>query len=168
MNIELKKLSLNDGKEIYEMIKEIGPGENGFVNYGYEINYSGFDDYLKKNDNYSKGINIVPGFVPQTVYWLYAGGVPVGVAKLRDYLTDSLKKSGGHIGYCIRPSQRGKGYGNIILKKMLVEAEKKNISEVLLTCHMDNVPSRKVIEANGGVLQDIFEGRRRYWIKIKK
>lgn len=51
---------------------------------------------------------------------------------------------------------------------MLVEAEKKNISEVLLTCHMDNVPSRKVIEANGGVLQDIFEGRRRYWIKIKK
>lgn len=93
MNIELKKLSLNDGKEIYEMIKEIGPGENGFVNYGYEINYSGFDDYLKKNDNYSKGINIVPGFVPQTVYWLYAGGVPVGVAKLRDYLTDSLKKA---------------------------------------------------------------------------
>lgn len=167
MNIELKKLSLSDGKEIYEMLKEIGPGENGFINSGYEINYREFDDYLLKNDNYSKGIGLEPQYVPQTTYWLYADGVPVGVSKLRDHLTDALRKVGGHIGYCIRPSQRGKGYGNIILKKTLEEAKKKNITEVLITCHNGNIPSRRVIEANGGVLQDIIEGRCRYWIKLE-
>ena len=167
MNIELKKLSLSDGKEIYEMLKEIGPGENGFINSGYEINYREFDDYLLKNDNYSKGIGLEPQYVPQTTYWLYADGVPVGVSKLRDHLTDALRKVGGHIGYCIRPSQRGKGFGNIILKKIIEEAKKKNITEVLITCHNGNIPSRRVIEANGGVLQDIVESRCRYWIKLE-
>jgi predicted acetyltransferase len=34
----------------------------------------------------------------------------------------------------------------------------------LLTCDSDNVASRKVIEANGGVLEDEGDGTCRYWI----
>lgn len=32
MEVELRKLSLFEGQEVYRMALEIGPGENGFVN----------------------------------------------------------------------------------------------------------------------------------------
>lgn len=38
------------------------------------------------------------------------------------------------------------------------------IDPALLTCDEDNVASRKVIEANGGVFEDTRSGRRRYWV----
>jgi predicted acetyltransferase len=36
----------------------------------------------------------------------------------------------------------------------------------LVTCNLDNVGSRKVIENNGGVLQDQYEGKWRYWVPV--
>ena len=41
-----------------------------------------------------------------------------------------------------------------MLAAVLVEARAKGIDQALLTCDVDNVASRKVIEANGGVLED--------------
>ena len=114
--IELKELALNDGENVFDMIKEIGPGENGFGNSGYEMSYEDFPQYLMRNINMSKGIDLKSEQVPQTMYWLYVDGVPVGIGKLRDHLNDNLKRIGGHIGYTIRPSERGKGYGKAILK----------------------------------------------------
>jgi hypothetical protein len=32
IQVELKELSINVGLDVYEMLREIGPGENGFVN----------------------------------------------------------------------------------------------------------------------------------------
>jgi predicted acetyltransferase len=37
------------------------------------------------------------------------------------------------------------------------------IDAVLITCNEDNTGSRKVIEANGGVLEDIRHGKLRFW-----
>jgi predicted acetyltransferase len=34
----------------------------------------------------------------------------------------------------------------------------------LLTCDENNIASRKVIEANGGVLEDVRSGQLRYWV----
>ncbi|HEX3589597.1 MAG TPA: hypothetical protein VHV74_08185 [Pseudonocardiaceae bacterium] len=39
------------------------------------------------------------------------------------------------------------------------------IDEVLLTCDVDNVASRRVIEANHGVLADEHNGLLRSWIR---
>lgn len=166
MDIELRELSLNDGIDVFEMIKEIGPGENGFMNGGYNMDYSDFSKYLEKKVNISKGINLNPNHVPQTIYWLYIDSKPVGMGKLHDYLNDDLRKSGGHIGYTIRPSERGKGYGKVILREMLKMAKGKGILEVLLTCREDNIPTKKVIESNGGQLEDTTDnGKCRYWIR---
>lgn len=163
--VELKELSLHDGKEIFDMIKEIGPGENGYMNAGYNINYDEFESYLIGHIEMSKGINLNSKYVPQTMYWLYVDGKPVGITKLRHYLNENLKKEGGHIGYTIRPTERGKGYGNLILQEALKKAKQENILEVLLTCNENNTASRRVIEENGGELQDIIEGICRYWIR---
>jgi hypothetical protein len=55
MKIELRELSVQDNEEIFEMIQEIGPGENGFVNSLYDNSFNHFQIKLRKNDEMSKG-----------------------------------------------------------------------------------------------------------------
>ena len=53
--------------------------------------------------------------------------------------------------------------------------EELGLNKVLLTCNDDNIGSYRVIEKNGGVLQDKIKNHingkeqlsRRYWITIK-
>lgn len=79
-----------------------------------------------------------------------------------------LIEVGGHIGYGIRPSERKKWYATEMLRLALFEAQKLQISRVLITCLDENIPSAKVIENNGGVFERFAErdGKqyRRYWI----
>ena len=164
--VELRELSLDDGRDVFDMIREVGPGESGFVNSGHDLACEDFPVYLRGQADMSRGIGLDPTrHVPETRYWLFVDGRPVGIGKLRHYLNDSLKAIGGHIGYTIRPSERRKGYGNLILRELLREARKKGIKEALLTCDEDNLPSRKIMERNGGELESISEGKCRYWIR---
>ena len=165
MDISLRKMSIEDGMDVYEMIQEIGPGENGFANGGYGIGFSDFPRYIRQQIDMSQGIRLPPQYVPQTIYWLYVNGKPVGFGKVRDYLNDNLRRIGGHIGYCIRPSERGKGYGKVILHELLIKAREKGIQEALLTCLETNLASRKVIESNHGELDSIIDGECHYWIR---
>lgn len=165
MLVELKELSAKDDMDIFDMLKEIGPGENGFMNSAFGISYEEFPGFLAENIDYSKGVNLPPGYVPQTIYWLYINAKPVGLGKFRHYLNDSLRVRGGHIGYCIRPTERGKGYGTIILRELLKEAKAEAVDEALLTCDATNIPSRRVIEGNNGELESIIDGECKYWIK---
>ena len=71
---------------------------------------------------------------------------------------------GGHIGYDVRPSFRGRGHATRMLKDALTVARSLGITTALLTCDVDNMASRKVIERNGGVLQDQHEGKLRFWV----
>jgi predicted acetyltransferase len=164
MKVELKELSLCDGRDVYDMIQETGQGENGFFNGGYGLRYDMFPDYLEGHYKMGKGIGLKQEHVPQTMYWLYINDKPVGIGKLRHYLNDSLLLIGGHIGYTIIPSQRGNGYGNIILAELLKKAKEIGVNKTLLTCNEDNIASRRVIERNGGVLENIVERKCRYWI----
>ncbi|ERI93612.1 acetyltransferase, GNAT family [Clostridiales bacterium oral taxon 876 str. F0540] len=168
MKVELRELSLEDGRDIYDMLQKMGQGENGFENSAYGITYEEFSAYLERNHNISRGIGLSSWQVPQTMYWLVIDGKPVGIGKLRSRLTDALLRVGGHIGYGITPSERGKGYGKIMLAELLKEAKKKKIEDVLLTCNEDNIASRKVIETNGGKLENIEEYKCRYWIDNRR
>ena len=166
MIVELKEASVDDGLDVLEMLREIGTVENGFVNSGHDLSFSDFPDYLKSQVEMSYGVGIdLSRYVPQTRYWLFVDGKPVGVGKLRHYLNDFLRTVGGHIGYCIRPSERGKGYGNLILEQLLRKAKEKGISEALITCRENNLLSRKVIERNGGSLEAVSDGECSYWVR---
>ena len=61
---------------------------------------------------------------------------------------------GGHIGYWVRPSERGRGYGKLMLRLALPKARRLGIHNALVTCDLGNTASRKVIEANGGVFKN--------------
>lgn len=115
---------------------------------------------------------IVPK-VPFSVHWLVEGDEFIGEAQLRHRLNEHLIKEGGHVGYGIRPSRRRQGYGTLILALALKECCRLDIRRVLLTCLDDNIASARIIEANGGELENVIEhpsgrGRvRRYWITLE-
>lgn len=80
------------------------------------------------------------------------------------FLTDALKKAGGHIGYGIVQEHRGKGYGKILRKLLLQKAHEAGIEKVLLTIRSDNSPSQAVALANGGIITEKTDERVWVWI----
>ncbi len=130
-----------------------------------------FVEFVKKMRDYEKGKNLPKGYVPASYYWLVDNLEFIGETTIRHRLTEALKKEGGHIGYGIRPTKRKRGYGTKILALALQKAKKLGIKKVLITCDDDNIGSWKIIEANGGILQDKirYKGKlkRRYWIITK-
>lgn len=78
----------------------------------------------------------------------------VGMIQIRHYLNDYLEKYIGHIGYSVRPSERGKGYGTWILKNSLIYCSELGIGRIILCCDKKNIVSKKIIEKNGGIFED--------------
>ena len=101
--IQLRQLSLNDGRNIYEMLQRIGRCENEFNNTANGLSFDEFSLWLKEQDSWSQGENLPDGFVPQTVFWLFDDDVPVGIGKIRHSLTEQSRSAGGNIGYATDP-----------------------------------------------------------------
>jgi predicted acetyltransferase len=59
---------------------------------------------------------------------------------------------------------RRQGNATEILRAALPIIYDLGIHPALVTCDVANVGSRKVIEANGGVLEDERHGELRYWV----
>jgi len=104
------------------------------------------------------------GKVPETLLWWVDGDEYLGRLSIRHQLTDALREFGGHIGYMVRPSARGQGHAGAMLAAALPIARDLGIDPALLTCDADNVGSRRVIESNGGVLEDQREDKLRFWV----
>ncbi len=147
----------------YEYIRE-----NLGVSWNPHILEERFPEYLEALQ--SAETEPLAGDVPTSNYWLIVNGdTYAGDLELRHHLTDALKRFGGHIGYKIRPSLRRNGYGKLICKLGLLEARRRGITDILITCDDNNIGSQKIIEANGGVLKDRINNRRgvltrRYWV----
>lgn len=114
-----------------------------------------------------------PG-VPQTTYWAILDEAVVGHIGLRHHLNAELAEFGGHIGYTVRPSYRGRGLAKEMLRQVLRTPKAHEIGKLLLTCAPDNIASNRTIRANGGVLErTIFVERigrqtNLYWIALVK
>lgn len=138
----------------------------------YESVASDFDGYIRKIIAKRTGKFLPLGYVPESEYWLVDGVEYVGTLKIRHSLNEALERVGGHIGFYIRPSKRGQGYGNEILTLALPRAKELGIRRVLITCDETNGASRKIIESHGGVLENIVPNgggqprRMRYWINL--
>ena len=62
----------------------------------------------------------------------------------------------GHIGYSVVPWKRRLGYATAALAAILKDVPARGLDYAELTTDLDNLASRKVIEANGGVLVEHF------------
>ena len=97
--IELKKLSAEDGRDIYELLQEIPKEENGFGNNANGMTYEQFREWLVKKEEESRREGIVDGWkVGTSTYWLYVDGIPVGFGKLRRDRRSCRSQQGQQLG----------------------------------------------------------------------
>ena len=113
----------------------------------------GFEAFADTEKSHLRGENLSEEYVPYTEYWLVDDCEFIGRASVFHRL-EGRRKITGHIGFDIRPSKRGKGYGNEILRLALQKAKDFGLKRVLLSHDVRNTASRKIIEKNGGVFEN--------------
>ena len=137
--------------------------------FGYDCHdFDGYLAYFEKSTNNPK-----PEHVPSTTFFALdkERNVIVCAISVRHYLNEALLHSGGHIGDGVRPSERRKGYATEMIGLALDFCKELKIEKVMMSCHKNNVGSRKSIMKNGGVYDcDVDDGGEileRYWINLK-
>ena len=63
----------------------------------------------------------------------------------------------GHIGYSVVPWKRGRGYATQALRMLLADIDEEGLPYVELATDLSNAASRRVIEANRGVVAEQFD-----------
>ncbi|MBO4913380.1 MAG: GNAT family N-acetyltransferase [Butyrivibrio sp.] len=74
----------------------------------------------------------------------------IGCMQIHNVLTQRMRDYTGHVGYSVRPSERGHGYAKKMLAKALDFLNAFGFEEVYVSCLPDNIASKKTILANGG------------------
>lgn len=168
--MEFKKISKDMEVEYMKFHDQFVKDDGSITPYAAGLHGRSFDEFLKVTENYEKGILPDPNHVPGTTFVLVDGKKIVGAINIRHYLNDYLLKHGGHIGYGVLKSERGKGYAKKMLNFGLNFLRDMGLDKALLTCDSENVASRKVIEACGGQFENEVESDKRitqrFWIVI--
>ena len=114
-----------------------------------------------------------PGKVPSYVYLAIrqSDGRLVGIIDLRTSIDHPiLGLWGGHMGYTVRPDERGKGYAREMLRLNLENCRRRGLDKVMVTCSRDNPASERTSQGCGGVLEKevLVDGEwiKRYWITL--
>ena len=166
--MELRRPILADKETVLEMMAEFEQTQSAHDGGFWDAENFVYEEWLKNNQDNEMGINLPEGWVPDIQLVAFSiDGQAVGFLNIRLCLNDFLLEEGGHIGYSIRPSVRGKGYAKEALRQGLQVAKEKNIKKVFVTCSTENPASRAVIVANGGVFEDVRNGVERYWIDLE-
>ena len=97
----------------------------------------------------------------------------VGIIEFRHHIDHPvLGLWGGHIGYCVRPCERRKGYAKEMLRLNLINCREAGLDKVMITCDEENIGSEKTIRANGGVYEktvwspELKKYMKRFWVAL--
>lgn len=167
-NCKLVELSAELKDKFLEMAREYRSVGEDRYSFGLE----NFEKLLDELEMYRTGENLPEGHVSSNTFFLLDGEKLIGSGGLRHALSASLAVYGGHIGYNVRPSERRKGYGSLIMDLTLEKARAIGLERVFITCDTDNIASSKIIENHGGRLENrmFYEPVEKlisqYWIEL--
>jgi len=137
-----------------DMVDEFEAAGEGYGWNDVELARRDFAAFVDDLRNESLGIGLPPDIVPQTTYVLIDREVrALGEIRFRPHLTPPFEQHNGHIGYNVRPSQRGNGYATRMLALVLEKARALGLERVMLPVRDENLTSKRVIEKHGGVLE---------------
>ena len=141
---------------------------NEFHKNNSDINGSGALDRYLKESSYEKWIekviadidiaNIEGGRLPAFSYFYIreTDNKIIGMINIRLALNDFLRNEGGHIGYCIRPTERKKHYATNMLNEALAFCKNIGLINIIISCDKSNIASANVIKNCGGILDAEF------------
>lgn len=152
MSVKLKIVTKEDLEQIKAFKDEMLNANSSMDGTGGLQGMDDINKWYQKILCYSNANMCPKDKSPSTQYLILDNEKLVGMLDIRHNLNHPvLKLFGGHIGYCVRPSERRKGYAKEGLRLAIVEASKLKIEKVMISCLVDNIASRKTILANGGV-----------------
>lgn len=142
--------------------------------FDFEPDDPGFDfaTYVATQRANERGEALRDGLVANTFLVAVDGDEIVGRVSVRHELNEFLAHWGGHIGYAVTSSHRGRGIAHRLLAAGLDRLREVGVERALVTCDHDNVVSAAVIEKAGGEFEseidDPSDGvrKRRYWIDL--
>ena len=158
--------SYEEAREEYRLAFQ--PGEFPFLDLSAE-------EFIEKAPAFEKGKELPHGWVPATYLWLVNETEFLAEVSIRHELTEALLRFGGNVGYWVRISAWKQGIGTELLRRALRYIRGNlPMDRVLITCNDDHFVSARIIEKNGGILQDRIENpngerakiTRRYWIPV--
>lgn len=172
MTYKLVKPTMELKQAYIDYIEEWENRGEKIVPYAARRNGEVYEQVLLRWEGDESDAAFEKGFVPSTILFMVDENIKIyGAVHIRHTLNDILLKHGGHIGYGVRASERGKGFATKILAQALPITKGYGIEKALVTCDKENTPSAKTIIGNGGVLEDeiLQDGVvvQRYWIDLK-
>ena len=152
---EYKDKAIQFINEFYEYDSEIN-GSGGLDRYLEESTY---EEWLKKVLADIDIANVLQSRVPALTYFYIReeDDKILGMINMRLALNEFLKREGGHIGYCIRPTERRKHYATDMLNDALKVFDTLGVKEIILTCDKSNIASAGVIKnCNGELVAEFY------------
>lgn len=171
MDIVLRKLTEQDEAAFLEGVKLWDGHALDWYTFDWKPGVT-YQEMLRKLENSSNGIGLPANHVPSTMLYGFIGDVIVGRLHVRHELNENLMRRGGNIGYAVAPAFRGRRFATEMMAQGLDFCRSLGLKKVLVTCSESNVPSWKIIEHFGGVLENkIYDDEdqeeiRRYWITL--
>ena len=169
----LVEVTLDLAGAYLDMVDEFEAAGEGYPFNDAELARRDFAAFVDDLRNEALGVGLPSGVVPQTTYLLLdREGRALGEIRLRPRLTPPFERHHGHIGYNVRPRQRGKGYATRMLALTLNKARALGLERVMLPVEGENPASVRVIAKNGGALErrivdeDTGEPAALYWITL--
>ena len=92
----------------------------------------------------------LPAGIPRMItYWCIEHNKFVGEVQIRPYLSVDEAKAIGHIGYAVRYSLWGQGFGTKLLQFAIDKLHEYKVTPIYIACHIDNIRSNRVIPKVG-------------------
>lgn len=173
--IKLVVPSLEYGEDIMKMRSELFGAQDGdaFAGCAGLQKYEQVEDWIASNERFSSAETCPEGFVTSSVYLgvRCSDNKIVGIIDLRHHIDHPvLGLWGGHVGYIVRPDERGHGYAKAMVILALDKYREMNVDKIMITCHRGNIASERTIIASGGVFENevLVDGEyvKRYWITL--
>lgn len=161
--------------DIQQFRKELleSKDEDSFAGCCFLEDYDNITDWLEMLAAREHEVTCPIGGVPSNVYLAVRknDNKIIGMIDLRHHINHPiLRLWGGHMGYTVRPDERGKGYAKEMLRLNLQNCRDRGLDKIMLTCSEKNTASEKTILANGGVFEKVVivdgEEIERYWIVL--
>lgn len=171
----LKFPSTEDKDAVLDFKAEFLEVENRIPGSGAIEKYETYEKWLQKCIDATDPEKVPAGKVPATQYLTYraADNRLVGMVQLRHNIDiPYLATIAGHIGDCIRPSERNKGYATAQIMLCAQKAKEMGLDKVLISCVETNTASEKSIIKSGGVAdgtafkEETGETFKRFWIYL--